>query len=188
MEKYQKVEDVKEILEVGKTYLVPCIIKEKEVKRVIDVDYKLFEEEDLWRDEVDYSQRDLALRYIVKYIPSRISPIINHPHNDVENGQPIPHYHADDRFKIEDTNNYVQYRIDVGDSIEYLPLKCIRTTIDSPTGVHGTYKAKIKHNCIHKGKCPHRGMDLSQVPEIDGVITCPLHSLKFNAKTKQIIT
>jgi|GEM_PF-2155222 len=47
--------------------------------------------------------------------------------------------------------------------------------------------SKLIHKCIHKGKCPHKGYDLSQVPEIDGVITCPLHSLQFDAKTKQLI-
>jgi len=53
-------------------------------------------------------------------------------------------------------------------------------------------KSKLKHNCIYKGKCPHRGFDLSNTkPTIDdngeSVIRCPLHSLKFNAKTKQLI-
>lgn len=184
MEKYQKVEDVKEVLEVGKTYLVPCIIKEINLKEIVD--YGKFDEEDLWRDEVDYSLN--KWEYIKKLIPTCITPIINHPHNDIENGQPTPHYHEDDRFKAGNEINTTLVRVDIGDILKYLPLKCIRTTVESRTGVAGTYKAKIKHNCIHKGKCPHRGMDLSQVPEIDGVITCPLHSLRFNAKTKQIIT
>ena len=41
---------------------------------------------------------------------------------------------------------------------------------------------------IHKGKCPHRGFDLSnEIPNKEGIITCPLHNLKFNAETKKLI-
>ena len=36
-------------------------------------------------------------------------------------------------------------------------------------------------------KCPHRGYDLSKEPIVNGVITCPLHNLKFDAITKKII-
>lgn len=31
--------------------------------------------------------------------------------------------------------------------------------------------------------CPHKGADLSCVPVRDGVITCPLHGLRFDAST-----
>jgi len=71
----------------------------------------------------------------------------------------------------------------------------IREEHTSRTPVQLIRQSKLKHNCIHKGKCPHRGFDLSNVtPTLEGigrdaieVITCPLHSLKFNATTKQLI-
>ena len=47
--------------------------------------------------------------------------------------------------------------------------------------------SKLKHKCIHKGKCPHRGYDLSNVDPIDNQIHCPLHGLIFDAETKKII-
>jgi nitrite reductase/ring-hydroxylating ferredoxin subunit len=37
------------------------------------------------------------------------------------------------------------------------------------------------------GKCPHKGIDLSNIEAEDGVITCPLHGLRFSEETKEII-
>jgi nitrite reductase/ring-hydroxylating ferredoxin subunit len=49
--------------------------------------------------------------------------------------------------------------------------------------------SKLKHNCIHKGKCPHRGYDLSnEIPNENGIITCPLHGLQFDKITKKLLT
>ncbi len=56
-----------------------------------------------------------------------------------------------------------------------------------PTSIDLIAKSKLKHKCIHKGKCPHRGYDLTDVKPINGIITCPLHSLRFNSKTKLLI-
>ena len=36
---------------------------------------------------------------------------------------------------------------------------------------------------LEKMRCPHRNVDLSDVEPIDGVIQCPLHGLRFCAKT-----
>lgn len=35
--------------------------------------------------------------------------------------------------------------------------------------------------------CPHKGMDLSTVPVVNGKIVCPLHGLAFCAKTGHVV-
>jgi len=131
-----------------------------------------------------------------------ITPIVNHPHNDVENGQPETHYHADYRFIhfFEEHNtpiieNGIEYTVsdktritktnDI--QIKYFSLIVIRTSYGGVNSPDSISKSKLKHKCIHKGKCSHRGFDLSQVEPVDGVITCPLHGLRYNAETKQLI-
>jgi hypothetical protein len=34
--------------------------------------------------------------------------------------------------------------------------------------------------------CPHRGASLCGVPAVEGVVTCPLHGLRFDAKSGQV--
>lgn len=44
---------------------------------------------------------------------------------------------------------------------------------------------KTKLNCA---KCPHRGFDLSQLPQNrNGDVTCPGHGLRWNAKTGELV-
>jgi hypothetical protein len=163
----QRVEDVKRPLKIGERYIVPCIIKES----------------------FNGITKDLL-----------IIPVINKPHSDKENGQSEIHYHIDTRF-IDTTNSYFKDREDVSmslDSFNSRPqnkidgifdrfvLPVFNETFGNATPSSLVRNSKLKHKCIHKGKCPHRGMDLSQVEPVDGVITCPLHSLQFDAKTKQL--
>lgn len=124
------------------------------------------------------------------------TPVINHPHSDKENGQSEQHYHIDDRFsKIGDNNkNVYRYRVELRPVktpetvIKTLRLQYIHRVIQSPTHTDRIKHSRLKHDCMKNGKCPHRGMDLTGIkPDINGVITCPLHSLKFDAKTKQLI-
>lgn len=134
-----------------------------------------------------------------------ITPVINHPHNDIENGQKEVHYHADYRFVkyIKELGN--PYPIVINNHSKHYFVHSIRPIL----GIHGQfgyYKLKVintefagitltkfiknstlKHTCIHKDKCPHRGYDLSQVEPKNGKITCPLHGLNFNSESKQLI-
>ena len=50
--------------------------------------------------------------------------------------------------------------------------------------LNGYRKAKLD---LEKRICPHKGADLSTVPAVDGVITCPLHGLRFFAPTGEAI-
>jgi hypothetical protein len=115
-----------------------------------------------------------------------LTPLIDHLHNDKENGQSNFHYHVDTRFIADIFKDYFNIRVDpnkleVDETIEYRWLKKYRDEIDFTTPTELISKSKLKHKCIYKGKCPHRGYDLSQVkPDENGCKTCPLHSLKFD--------
>jgi len=155
-----RVEEVKHPLKKGASYLVPCIVREQ--------DEKLY-----------------------------ITPVINHPHNDKENGQNEIHYHVDYRFvKHKDDSNFptvvnkhskyyfvetTRPQEELHGKLEYFILPVINEAFSGITPVNLIAKSKLKHKCIYKGKCPHRGYDLSQVRPIDGKITCPLHGLEFDS-------
>ena len=120
----------------------------------------------------------------------KLIPVYDVLHNDIESGQDEFHYHVDTRY----TNEHIlSYRVALplpDDSwMGYRQLSKIRETEKYSTGEHLIHKAKLKlkHKCIHKGKCPHKGYNLNKVKPIDGIITCPLHNLKFNEITKLLI-
>lgn len=162
----QKVEDMKRPLKKGEYYKVPCIVSSFNDKLCV-------------------------------------TPVINHPHSDRENGQPEVHYHVDYRFLKHKNdgdfptvvNRHSKYyfvdnirpEIKSGQALEYFVLPVINEDFNGITPVDFISKSKIKHKCIHKGKCPHRGYDLSQVKSVDGIITCPLHGLKFDATTGALL-
>lgn len=142
------------------------------------------DEQELWMDLEPISRTS---RKIVKVIP-----LIDHLHNDKENGQPMPHYHIDSRFYKGGNLHYTDLRVyphelKSNEKLEYRELVQFREKHDlvTATSVRLISKSKLKHNCIHKGKCPHRGYDLTGVqPDKDGILTCPLHSLRFDTKNK----
>ena len=145
------------------------------------------DEQELWMDLNPYPMRK---EYIL--------PLYDHPHNDIENGQHEVHYHQDDRYAsntmrtIHKFSSFKSGRIilplEDGEYLEYRMLYKISEEHTSRTHVSLIKNSKLKHKCIHKGKCPHRGFDLTNVEAKDGIITCPLHSLQFDSKTKQLIT
>jgi len=157
------IRDIKRPVRMGEVYSVPCIVKGEDGKLLI-------------------------------------TPVIDHPHSDRENGQPETHYHADYRFirtdmdgepiKSHSRHVYLHAERPVagrdGHLIHY-PLPVVSEKFENVTHHSRIRRSKLNQKCIHKGKCPHRGYDLSQVEAVDGIITCPLHGLKFNAETKQLI-
>lgn len=171
---------------IGEYYLVPCIIKE---------DFILRNSFDLeWKEDILISKSFYEKQMI-------ITPILNHKHSDRENRQQYEHYHIDFRFiafegdginvkKIDDYDFTTEIRFNIIEEnikhkIQLFPLKCITNKQKWVGGI--TKNSKLKHKCIHKGKCPHRGYDLSKEVPVDGIITCPLHGLKFNSENKKII-
>ena len=54
--------------------------------------------------------------------------------------------------------------------------------LESWMATKGKPRIDVKHPI-----CPHRGADLSKVPVVDGCVTCPLHGLKWNASTGELV-
>lgn len=179
---YQKIETIKRPVKKGEKYLVSCIVTRSLSPHN---DYRIVDGEPV----VVFNEHVF------------ITPVINHPHNDRENGQPTPHYHVDYRFvrhqadarfptpvSHHSTHRYVENIRPLAPAVlEYILLPVINETFAGITPAGLISKSKLKHNCIYKGKCPHRGYDLSQVAPIDGVITCPLHGLQFDSATGQLL-
>lgn len=167
---YEKVENIKRPLIVGEVLNVACLVK-----------------------------RDV-FGFITSFIP-----VINTPHTDKENGQPEIHYHTDYRFVLteeSEINGYGYSVIDKRDGFKCAEKGRIEQFIDGELEFHNLpvitdkhnglaqrffiRNSKLKHKCIHKGRCPHRGHDLSQEKPVNGIITCPLHALEFNADSGKI--
>lgn len=150
-------------------------------------------EEDLWLDLDPLGRTTTNITLSI--------PLYDHPHSDKENGQVEVHYHQDNRYvplnfksqsKQSDFLSIKSGRIvlplEKGERLQYV--KCIKISNEHSgiTPVSLIKKSKLKHKCIHKGKCPHRGYDLSnETPDEHGVITCPLHGLRFNSHKKLIL-
>lgn len=164
-----KVQDIKRPLKLGEEYLVPCLVKRDSSGAVLS-----------------------------------FTPVFSTSHTDKENGQIESHYHADCRFVAhEDNPGYgvspvitderegfknMKSRAVVGvdGELEYHVLPVVRESHAYVGLLLAMKRSKLKHKCIHKGKCPHRGYDLSQEKAVDGVITCPQHGLRFDSNTGEI--
>ena len=177
-----KVEDINRPLLKGEIFMVPCIVRKGTI------------------DEIEMLNDDVV------FIPEKIifvTPIINHWHNDKENGQQEPHYHIDYRFLRHNkkgdfpkiTNRDKRYCFgektrfpkNPNETLLYIQLPVINEDFRGKTSVSLISKSKLKHKCVYKGKCPHRGYDLSQVPPENGIITCPLHGLQFDSVNKKLV-
>lgn len=149
-------------------------MKDKVLCLVTAIDVNI---DDIWDQHnwIDYEPR--------KKVNEDVLPLINHLHSDRENGQDMPHYHVDDRYEINMTSFPIRvfpHLMTSNQTLEYRILTIKNKTVKSITPPIMISKSKLKHKCIHKGKCPHRGFDLSkEQPGLDGMITCPLHGLKF---------
>lgn len=172
----QKIDELKEPPIIGKYYLVPCIYKSEEIIEGSNILH-------LYDNNGSY-----YIQKSKKIIDEKFIPIINFPHNDKQTGQKEYHYHLDTRFILHNHNFPIRINKEVNQDLRYISLKCY-----SQINTYSTHNSLIKNiklyqKCISsKNKCPHKKYDLSQIVPIDGVITCPLHSLKFNSITKQLI-
>lgn len=139
-------------------------------------------EEEIWKDEIDYNVNN---KYLIK---EKLTPLINYPHSDKENGQKEVHYHVDDRYISNTSYKRITLPLKKDTYLVYRKLNKIKNVISGITPSKYIKNSKLKYNCIYKNKCPHRGYDLSnEKPDKNGIITCPLHGLKFNSKTMKLI-
>jgi len=150
---------------------VLCVIEESFLSKEKD-------EDELWLD----LDENLSKYYWVR--EQKVIPLYNHPHSDKENGQEEIHYHVDGRYIKDYPKDFrISLPLKSNQRLEYRYLHKKRDNEIFRTNVNLISKSKLKYKCIHKGKCPHRGFDLSNIqPDENGIITCPLHSLKFNTK------
>lgn len=154
------------ILIKGEIYLVPCLEIKKEIISKLGYFYE------------DKNSLD----------PFCYTPVLNLPHSDKENGQPEIHYHLDDRFKplLKSKLNFIYLqrpRKSYVERVILIAMECKYVEVYTTTPVTMIKNSKLKHKCIFKNKCPHRGFDLSTTQEdSEGILTCPLHGLKFKNK------
>lgn len=176
----QKIDDLKHPPVIGDIYMVPCLVIQENT--ISD-----------WEVQLDGELIDTNDNKLHLY------PVINHPHSDMENGQKEPHYHRDFRFSPISARHYlnnstmsVRIYLKIDDAfknkkLEYFAMTCVSLQQGVITPPFMIRNSKLKHKCIHKGKCPHRGYDLSQEVPRDGKITCPLHGLQFDSITKALM-
>ena len=153
-----------------------CVIEES-------VKYDKVDEEKLW---LDLTETPSKYYYTVE---QKIIPLYNHPHSDKENGQSEIHYHIDSRYTNEFFyNTRISLPLKNNQRLEYRYLKKLFEKENTYTHVSFIKNSKLKHKCIYKGKCPHRGFNLnSETPDKSGIITCPLHGLKFDTNNNNRI-
>ena len=120
-----------------------------------------------------------------------VVPIIDSPHNDRENGQSEIHYHSDTRFIKCNDESRMEFKIDEGriefegdvfeikshrvelgkdGEMEHHVLPVVSTKHNFPTQLVFIRNSNLRHKCIHKGKCPHRGFSLSKEIPVNGKI------------------
>ena len=113
-----------------------------------------------------------------------------------ENDENAPkHYHVDARFTPEHYYDYTEKRFHASIGAEgvlerdkemrymlcqrEMPQQSLFTVFGKKfVEKHEGKKAKC-------GRCPHRGIDLTHMPEKNGIVTCPAHGLRFFSHNMQ---
>lgn len=132
-------------------------------------------------------------------------PVLGPKHEDKDIiGFPHPHYHVDWRFVTKKLfNTCGPWRSDgaahefakVLESRHVERLETVRLKMRRPFRVWPVERAKwfnllqdaYQDKTAHRGICPHKGADMKTLPvDADGCVTCPLHGLKWDAKTWQL--
>jgi hypothetical protein len=171
----QKIDELRQPPELGKTYLVPCL-----TKRTVHYEFNA--------DESQYEWFDLEPEHTISRVTESYKPVFNLPHSDRENGQKEVHFHVDYRFVSSLDSDIVERPLLTHDSnIEYREMELLSETNVGATPVSLIANSKLKHKRIHKHKCPHRGYDLRSVKPVNGCIQCPLHGLMFDEKSGDLL-
>lgn len=73
--------------------------------------------------------------------------------------------------------------------VVYKRLKCRRDPVGFPQtpGWIAALEAKHHHCKAKHGICPHRGVDMTSIPPVDGIVTCPAHGLRWRAETWELV-
>lgn len=130
---------------------------------------------------------------------------------------PILHYHYDLRFIGENLYRHFRFGLILSEypysywseeesaiasdtrkafftgGIVYRRLKCRRpmpvfTLSESPNeDLVRRLEAAYVHDHLRNGVCPHKGIDLTGCPVVDGVVTCPGHGLRWHVETGKLV-
>lgn len=75
--------------------------------------------------------------------------------------------------------------------VVYNDLKCLREMPDWYPAHAAKWIPKLEEKyadaCLIDGKCPHKGIDLSGCPAVNGIVVCPGHGLLWNAETGKLV-
>jgi hypothetical protein len=138
--------------------------------------------------------------------PMQEYPVLGTRHYDVDHfNVHMPHYHIDLRFYDHSLWIREGKQVLVGAGrredgslppIIYKKMRCrqscVLMNITQPDGRTDFWEVWRGAQCGGSAKegwiCPHKGTFLgSQFTDIDGVITCPAHSLRIDAKTGKVL-
>ena len=184
-----KTDELKEPIKIGQEYLVPCILKHRTRDKI----------------EAEWVNGEYEQKVVEIYNWIEVFPVLNNLHSDKESGQDYKHYHVDNRFFPPNKYSYrKQNRLynnhfftkeprcdfkngEVIPKIQYLNLRCFNTEITYITVSQVVNNLKFKHKCAKNMKCLHRGTSLEGLRDRNGIITCPLHGLKYRKENMELI-
>jgi hypothetical protein len=179
----EKVESIKRPLKRGELFLVPCITSTE--KKYGDVYFdKIYITPVFNLPHNDKQNRQEEIHYHVDYrfvkYEFHLSKTEMRKHSSqVKFMFPFPIRKHRTYFFVESARP-VLYP-DGSNKLEYIILPVINEMFVGITEPRLVDTDKIKHKCLIRNKCPHRGFDMAQVePNSKGVRTCPLHGLRFN--------
>lgn len=129
-------------------------------------------------------------------------PVIGRKHDDIEhfNFRPV-HYHFDTRFLRVPARLLADapYQpLHDRDDVKLGPITLARRTclrepllFVGPPGFLNNFHDYFAGQQCAKGKrgfvCPHKHFPLGSIKAIDGVVTCPMHGLRFDAASGQCL-
>ncbi len=174
-----------QVYQVGKFYNVTCVVLKKE-----------FDYGDGYglapvKQQCFFSQKQLI-------------PVVGPPHDDVEYiNFPDRPYHVDWRFAPQSVCNLAtehNYFAELGMVVDVRlvektvvrRMKCRREFRMYPDKNGAKFLPALQKGFADKsaknGICPHKGFDLNTLhPDADSCVVCPLHGLKFNTTTWQLV-
>lgn len=179
---------------IGKAYQVPCVFG---TPSFFSIHLRVNQQMNRWYPVFTPSHEDSEYIRRQRFVWRRIDEskqILEKEFYYEHDPSTLHHYHLDDRFIPAEwayldrhasqeriTYNGVIFSSEV--NVEFFELKCIReqcATVNPESILGKSFAEKYINKPMKCERCPHKGIDLSSIHPIDGVITCPAHGLKFS--------
>lgn len=133
----------------------------------------------------------------IVHCKKKFVPILPTLHAD--EGQAREHYNLDQRFLTRRQRYY-----SLGPSVQtvFLPTgsppvlalhQCTRSVPHIKDYYDGDLYKMIERGCsdgrtMTDMRCPHRGVDLTSCPVVDGIVTCPAHGMRWRVSDGSMVT